>query len=92
VLVAVGVEDDRALAELRLQAVGVELGLLLARRVASRRGALGLHQRQRLAVVAPQHVVDEALALVVGHALTSTSKFFAGFSGQPASFSSRSMK
>jgi hypothetical protein len=61
VLVAVGVEDHRPLAELPLQAVGVELGLLLSdARVAAR--ALGLHQRERLAVVAPQHVIDEALA------------------------------
>jgi hypothetical protein len=30
VIVAVAVEDDRALAVLRLQAVGLELGLLLA--------------------------------------------------------------
>ena len=66
-LVAVGVEDDRPLAELLLQAVGVELRLLLAdARVAAR--ALGLDQPERLAVVAPQHVVDEALALVVRHA------------------------
>ena len=66
-LVAVGVEDDRPLAELLLQAIGVELGLLLAdARVAP--GALGLDQPERLAVVAPEHVVDEALALVVGHA------------------------
>ena len=66
-LVAVRVEDDRPPPELLLQAIGVELRLLLA----DLRGllrALGLDQRQRLAVVAPQHVVDEALALLVGHA------------------------
>ena len=62
VLVAVGVEDDRALAVLRFQAVGVELGLLLPD-LGILLGALGLHQRQRLAVVTPQHVIDEALAL-----------------------------
>jgi hypothetical protein len=32
------------------------------------RGPLGLHQHQRLAVIAPQHVVDEALVLGVRHA------------------------
>ena len=67
VLVAVGVADYRALPVLLLQAVGIELGLLLAHHRALGR-ALGLHQHQRLAVVAPQHVVDEALAVAVGHA------------------------
>ena len=61
VLVAVGVEDHRPLAELLFQAVGVELGLLLAdARVALVR--LASTSAERLAVVAPQHVVDEALA------------------------------
>ena len=67
VLVAVGVEDDRPLAVLRLKAVGIELGLLLAdARVLAR--AFGLDQRQRLAVVAPQHIIDEAFAGRVRHA------------------------
>jgi len=66
-LVAVGVEDDRPLAEHGLQAVGVELRLLLAhRRIAP--GPLRLDQPERRAVVAPQHVVDEPGTLVVGHA------------------------
>ena len=53
---------------MRLQAVGIELGLLLAdARVLAR--ALGLDQRQRLAVVAAQHVVDIADAGRVRHAL-----------------------
>ena len=68
VLVAVGIEDDGAAAVARLEAVGVELGLLatafglLAR-------ALGLHQPEGLAVCAPQHVVDVADALLVRHTL-----------------------
>jgi len=67
VLVAVGVEDQRPLAELPLQAIGVELGLLLAdARIAP--SALGFDESQWSAVVAPEHVVHEALALVVGHA------------------------
>jgi len=45
----------------------VELGLLLAdARIAP--GTLGFDEPQRFSVVAPEHVVDEALALVVGHA------------------------
>ncbi len=66
VLVAVGIEDQRALAELALQAVRIELGLLLTD-AGIAPGAFGLDQSQRLAVVAPQHVVDEADALLVGH-------------------------
>ena len=66
-LVPVRVEDGRPLSELPLQAIGVELGLLLTNaRIATR--ALGLHQPQRLAVVSPQHVVHEALTTTVGHA------------------------
>ena len=46
-LVAVGVEDDRPLAVLLLQAIGIELGLLLAdARVLAR--ALGLDQASGL--------------------------------------------
>ena len=67
VLVAIGIEDHRALAEARLQAIRVQLGLLLScARIPPR--ALGLHQRQGFAVVAPQDVVDKTFALVVGHA------------------------
>jgi hypothetical protein len=65
-LVAVGVENQRALAVHLLQAIGVELGLLLAHgRIGGR--LLCFHRRQRLAVVAPQHIVHVADALVVGH-------------------------
>ena len=67
VLVAVGVEDQRALAVHPLQAVGIQFGLLLADAGAFG-GALGLDQGQRLAVVTPQYIVHIALALVVGHA------------------------
>src|ERR1017187_8018380 len=52
VLVAVGIEDHRALAEARFQTIGVKLGLLLAHPGVPL-GALGLHQPQRLAIVAP---------------------------------------
>ena len=51
-LVAVGVEDDRALAVHLLQAVGVQLGLLLADCGVDRR-LFRLDHGQRLAVVAP---------------------------------------
>jgi hypothetical protein len=67
VLIAVGAEDHRPLAVLRLQAVRIQLGLLLAH-LGALLGALGFHQRQRLAVVTPQHIVHKALALLVGHA------------------------
>ncbi len=65
-LVAVRVEDDRPLAEHRLQAVRVQLGLLLALGRAAR-GALRLDHRQRLAVDAPQHVVGVTDPAVVRH-------------------------
>ena len=51
----------------RLQAIGVELGLLLAD-LGRLRCALGLDHRQRETVGAPQDVVDKAVALGVGHA------------------------
>ena len=62
VLVAVGVEDHRSSTELSLEAVGVQLRLLLpdARALTS---PLGLDHGQRPSVGAPQHVVDEADAL-----------------------------
>jgi RNase P/RNase MRP subunit p29 len=66
-VVAVGIEDQRALTELLLQAIGVELRLLLSNaRIAPR--SLCLDESQGLAIVAPEHVVHEALALLVGHA------------------------
>ena len=50
-----------------LQAIGIELGLLLAdARVLAR--ALGLDQRQRLAVIAAQHVIDKTFAGNIRHA------------------------
>ena len=67
VFVTVGIKNDGPLAVLRLQAIGIQFCLLLPyRRILA--GALGLHQRQWFAIVAPQHIVDEADALVVGHA------------------------
>ena len=66
-LVPVGVEDDRTLAMHRLQAVGVELRLLLAHRRGDG-GLLRLHHRQRLAVVSPEDIVGIADARLVRHA------------------------
>ena len=67
VLIAVGAEDYRALAVHGLQAVGIELGLVLAlARVVP--GRLGLDDGQRAAVITPQHVIDEALPGRVRHA------------------------
>ena len=66
VLVAVRVKDDRPLPELALQAIGVELGLLLPDAGVVPR-ALGLDEPERLAVVAPEDVVHETLALGIGH-------------------------
>ena len=65
-LVTVGVEDDWALAVHRLQAVGVELRLLLPHLGINGR-LLCLHHRQRLAVVSPEDVVGIADARLVGH-------------------------
>ena len=66
VFVAVRVKDDRPLPELAFQAIGVELGLLLPDAGVAPR-ALGLDQPERLAVVAPEDVVHETLALSIGH-------------------------
>ena len=66
--IAVGEEDQRPLAVALLQAVGIELGLALAlHRIAA--GALGLHQRERFAVIPPEHVIHIAGAGGIGHAL-----------------------
>jgi hypothetical protein len=66
-VIAVAVENDRALPELLFKAVGIKLGLLLPdARIAL--GALRLHEAKRLCVIAPQHIVDEALAGRVRHA------------------------
>ncbi len=55
-----------------LQAVGVQLGLLLPE-LRALAGAFGLHERQRHSVVAPQHVVDVAVPSVLGMPLTANS-------------------
>jgi len=68
VLIAVGRIDQGTLAKLGLQAIGVQLGLLLAHAGVAP-GALGLHHCQGLAVVPPQHVIHKTLAFDVGHAL-----------------------
>jgi len=60
-LVPVAVEDDRSLGEPCLQAVRVELGLLLPDSGVPA-GPLRLDQPEWLAVVVPQDVVDEAAA------------------------------
>jgi len=67
VLVAIGIKDDGALAVLGLQAIGIQLGLLLAHGGVLA-GALGFYQCQGFAVIAPQHIVHKALALIVWHA------------------------
>ena len=65
-LIAVAVENDRALAGLRFEAIRVKLCLLLSHaRVAL--GPLGFDDAQRLAVVAPEHVVNKAVAGIVRH-------------------------
>ena len=67
-LVAVAQEDERATTVGLLETIGVEPRLLLAL-VGAAPGALGLDHTERTTVFSPQHVVDEALAGVVGHAL-----------------------
>ena len=67
VLETVGVENDRPTPCHLLQAVRVQLGLLLADLRALGR-PFGLHDRQRETVCPPQDVVDEALAVAIGHA------------------------
>jgi hypothetical protein len=65
-LVAIGVENHRPLIELLFKAVGVQLRLPLTDpRVAA--GALGFYEAERLPVVTPEHIVDEALSLLVRH-------------------------
>jgi hypothetical protein len=68
VLIAVGQEDHRALAVSGFQAVGIELRLLLPL-LGAVFGALCLDQAERLAVGAPEHIVDIADAMLVRHAL-----------------------
>ena len=66
-LVAIGIEDDRTLAVHRLQAVGVELRLLLPDfRIDG--GLLRLDHRQRLPVVSPEDVVGITDARLGRHA------------------------
>jgi hypothetical protein len=67
-VVTVRVEDHRALAKLPLQAVGIELGLLLALPGVAL-GALGFHHCKRLAVLTPQDVIHKAFAGCVRHPL-----------------------
>lgn len=64
--VAVRIKDQRSLAELAIKAIGVELGLLLADACVAP-GALGFDESQWLAVIPPEHVVNIADALLVGH-------------------------
>ncbi len=60
-------KDDGTLAELPLQTIGVEFRLLLAH-AGIALGALRLDQSKGLAVIAPEDVINEDLALLVGHA------------------------
>ena len=57
--------------------------LLAHARVPAR--SLGFHERERLVIVAPQHVIDVALAPVVGHAVDLVLAV-AGLVERPASF------
>ena len=66
-LVAVGVVDDGSLTVHLLQAIGVEFCLLLTFARIDR-GLLRLDHRQRLAVIAPQHVIGVSHPGRVGHA------------------------
>ena len=67
VLVAVAAEDDRPTPELGLQAVGVELGLLLTD-LRARRRPLRLDDGERQPIGPPQDVVDKARAVLARHA------------------------
>ncbi len=68
VLVTVCVEDDGTLPKLFLQAIGVELRLLLAR-MGITLGPLRLHDGERFAIGGPENVVDKALSGLIGHAI-----------------------
>ncbi len=65
-LVSVGVEHYRSLAELLFKAVGVEFCLLLPD-TGIPSGPLGFDQPQRAAVIAPENVVDKPFALLGRH-------------------------
>ena len=65
---SVGQEDHRPAAKFLLQKIGIEPGLLAARRRVLT-GALGLYQSQWASVSAQQDVIHEALAGGVGHPL-----------------------
>ena len=67
VFVAVGAIDHGAVAGAFLQAVGIQAGLLLAL-FGTAAAALGFDDGQGN-FATPQHVIDKALALAVGHAL-----------------------
>ena len=66
-LIAIGVEDHRALSELPFEAIRIQFGLALPdARIPA--GTLGFHQPKGLAIVAPQHVIDKSLTGFVWHA------------------------
>ena len=67
-LVTVAAEDNRSLPSLRLEAIGVELGLLFPH-LRVDQGLLRLDHRQRPTIVAPQHIVDVADLRARGHPL-----------------------
>ena len=64
--VAIGEEDERALAVLFFQTIGIELGLLLAR-CGVALGAFGFHHTERFAVVSPEDVIGAPFAF--GHSV-----------------------
>ena len=66
VLIPVRAKDHRPLPKLRSQAIGVQLGLLLpGERILP--GTLGLHKRERPAIVPPQNVIHKAVARPMRH-------------------------
>ncbi|OPZ59918.1 MAG: hypothetical protein BWY88_00623 [Synergistetes bacterium ADurb.Bin520] len=75
--VAVGAEDEGADAVGSFQAIGVELGLLLSLEGIDG-GALGFHHRQRVVVVAPEHVVRAPRSVWHGHPVLAVSPLFQG--------------
>ena len=84
-LIAVGVENHRPLTELLFEAIGVELGLPLTdARVTA--GALCFYEAERLAVVTPEHIVDEALSRPVWHSCDREFRILPGLIEVPAGF------
>ncbi len=63
---SVGINDHRSLSEHRFHTIRVQLCLLLTNPSIAFR-ALGLHESQRLAIIAPQDTINETFVLIVRH-------------------------